>query len=37
MASDLILNVEVYAIKCYVTFLTGQGSLHSDFRAVVIR
>lgn len=37
MASDLILNVEVYAIKCCVTSLAGEGSLHPDFRAVVFR
>lgn len=35
MVWDLILNVEVYAIKYCVTFLTGQGSLL--FWAVVFR
>lgn len=37
MASHLILNIEVYTLKCCVTFLTGQGSLHPFFRAVVFR
>lgn len=37
MASDLILNIKVYAVKCCVTFLTGQGSLHPYFRAFEFR
>lgn len=37
MPLDLILNIKVYAVKCCVTFFTGQGSLHPYFRAVELR